>query len=112
MLHFKMPKKVLHYRTEAGKIPYREWIDSLTDQTGKAKILSRIDRAALGNLGNHKSVGSGVVELRINEGPGYRLYLGQHGKELIILLSGGDKSTQDIDIQSAKRYWQDYRRRT
>ena len=111
MLLLNVPKKILHYRTDGGRVPYREWIDSLRDKLGKAYILDRIDRAEDGNLGKQRSVGGGVVEMKIDFGPGYRVYLGQDGEELIILLCGGDKSTQDKDIRLAQDYWQDYRRR-
>ena len=106
-----MPKRILHYQTAAGKIPYRDWLDSLADKRTKAQILNRIDRAQDGNLGKHRSIGGGAIELKIDFGPGYRLYMGQDGAELIILLCGGDKSTQDKDIRLAQDYWQDYRRR-
>ena len=65
-----------------------------------------------GNLGKHRSVGGGVIELKIHFGPGYRLYLGQEGENLIILLCGGDKGTQGKDIRRAQYYWRDYRSRT
>ena len=112
MLRFSASRKVLHYQSETGKIPYREWINALKDKLGKAHILERIDRAEEGNLGKHRSVGGGVVELKIDFGPGYRVYLGQVGEELIILLCGGDKSNQDKEIRLAQKYWEDYRRRT
>ncbi|MBR8828638.1 MAG: type II toxin-antitoxin system RelE/ParE family toxin [Gomphosphaeria aponina SAG 52.96 = DSM 107014] len=69
----------------------------------------RLDRVVAGNLGNYRSVGEGVCELRINYGPGFRIYFGQIGSIIIILLSGGDKSTQKQDIKQAKQYWKDYR---
>ena len=106
-----MSKRILHYQTSLGRIPYREWIDSLTDKFGKAHIQNRINRSTYGNLGKHRTVGGGVVELKIDVGPGYRVYIGQEGEELILLLCGGDKSTQDKDIRLAQDYWQDYRRR-
>lgn len=71
----------------------------------------RIDRLSLGNLGDGKPVGSGVQELRIDFGPGYRVYIGQDGARLILLLCGGDKSSQAKDIQAAHAYWADYKRR-
>jgi putative addiction module killer protein len=106
-----MSKRILHYRTATGVIPYRAWFDSLKDKLAKAHIRNHIDRAQDGNFGKHRSVGGGVVELKIDFGPGYRVYLGQDGNDLIILLSGGDKSTQDKDVRLAQEYWQDYRRR-
>jgi putative addiction module killer protein len=82
---------------------FDKWIDGLTDLTGRAKIYARIERIAEGNLGDVRAVGEGVSELRINFGPGYRAYYKQIGKVVVILLCGGDKSTQDADIKRAKR---------
>jgi putative addiction module killer protein len=72
-----------------------------------AKILQRIDRVERGNFGKHKSVGEGVCELIVDFGPGYRVYFGQDGNEVVLLCAGG-KSTQNRDIDTAKRYWKDY----
>src|SRR5690242_1837732 len=99
------------YRMSDGRAPYEEWLDELRDVVGRAKIRVRLDRAALGNFGDHRTVGGGIIELRIDFGPGYRVYVGQHGQEIIVLLCGGDKSTQHKDIDSAHRYWEDYKRR-
>jgi len=75
----------------------------------KAKIAIRLDRLRAGNFGDSKSVGDGVLELRLDYGPGYRIYLGQDNETLVILLCGGDKSSQIKDITKAKDYWTDYR---
>ena len=99
------------YRTLDGRAPYEEWLESLRDLVGRAKIKVRIDRALLGNFGNHRSVGCGVIELKVDFGPGYRIYLAQYGEELIVLLCGGEKSTQDRDIAVAQKYWEDYKKR-
>ncbi len=80
---------------------YIKWIDSLRDINARARILVRIERLVAGNPGDVKPVGEGVSELRINVGPGYRVYYKQHRRELIILLAGGDKSTQAKDINTA-----------
>jgi len=77
---------------------YAKWIDNLRDIKARARILVRIERLAAGNPGDVKAVGEGVSELRITYGPGYRVYFKQQGQELIILLAGGDKSTQSKDI--------------
>jgi putative addiction module killer protein len=79
------------------------WFDSLKDLRGKSRIQARIDRIAFGHLGDMKSVGEGVLELRIFYGPGYRIYFRQYGDTLIVLLAGGDKSSQQKDIESAKK---------
>ena len=81
----------------------------MRDVNAQAKIISRLNRIVDGNLGDYRSVGEGVCELKINYGPGYRIYFGQIGMTIVILICGGDKSTQDQDIRQAKEYWTDYR---
>jgi putative addiction module killer protein len=81
---------------------FRIWLTGLRDERARARILKRLDRAQAGNLGDVAPVGDGVSEMRIFCGPGYRVYFVQRGKELIALLCGGDKSTQDADIAEAK----------
>ncbi|WP_298602685.1 type II toxin-antitoxin system RelE/ParE family toxin [uncultured Limnohabitans sp.] len=80
---------------------YAAWIDGLRDVQGRARILVRVARLAMGNPGDVKPVGDGVLELRIDFGPGYRVYFVQQGLEIVILLAGGDKSSQAIDIKTA-----------
>ena len=80
---------------------YRDWINSLKDRAGRSHIQVRIDRLANGNPGQHRRLGGGISELKINVGPGYRVYYMERGSELIILLAGGDKSTQSRDINTA-----------
>ena len=82
---------------------FENWLIKLNDSRAKAKILVRLKRAELGNLGDHKSVGDGVFEMRIDYGPGYRLYFARSGGVVIILLIGGDKSSQVKDIKKAKQ---------
>ena len=82
---------------------FSEWLGSLRDRRARARIVVRLERLADGNLGDCKSVKGGVHELRVDYGPGYRIYFFQRGKELVILLCGGDKRTQDADIAQAKR---------
>jgi len=106
------PKELHIFVTEEGREPFSEWLTSLRDIKARAKIRVRLDRASLGNLGDSHGVGEGVQELRIDYGPGYRIYLGQEGETMVLLLCGGDKSTQTKDIEKAKRYWNEYRRRS
>ena len=80
---------------------YAEWFSTLRDRQAKARIDIRIRRLSLGNPGDVKAVGEGVSELRIDYGPGYRVYFVQHGQTVVILLAGGDKRTQDRDIKTA-----------
>lgn len=87
---------------------FSEWLSALKDVRGKAKILVRIERLAAGNPGDVEPVGQGVSELKINYGPGYRVYYVQRGTRYILLLAGGDKDTQDSDIAEAKRLAEQY----
>lgn len=104
-------KTVLTYVKDNGFVLFNDWLESLRDRKSRAIIRTRINHIRLGNLGDCKSVGGGVSELRINFGSGYRIYFVQQENTIIILLSGGDKSSQDKDIKQAKLYWQDYKRR-
>lgn len=82
---------------------FHGWLGSLKDRRAKARIVDRLKRASNGNFGDVKSVGSGVSELRIDCGPGYRVYFFRRGKELVVLLCGGDKKSQSSDIETAVR---------
>ena len=86
---------------------FGHWLDTLKDIKGRARILARLDRLADGNPGDTKRVGAGVSELRINFGPGYRVYYTKRGRTIVILLCGGDKGTQQKDIERATRLAQD-----
>lgn len=105
------PKEIKIYETEGGRMPFSEWLDNLSDKKTRAKIRTRLDRVSCGNLGDHGSVGEGVLELREHHGPGYRIYCGREGDAMVILLCGGDKDSQQEDIKKAHEYWSDYRRR-
>jgi putative addiction module killer protein len=99
---------VEYYVTPNGKVPFREWQEHLKDKVAKAAIIRRVIRIQLGNFGDHKQVGDGVSELRIDVGPGYRVYYAVSGKAVIVILTAGDKRSQMRDIAQAKRYWQEY----
>lgn len=101
-------RRVQIFVARNGKAPFEQWLRSLRDKQTKARILARIDRVRLGNFGDCESVGAGVYELRIHVGSGYRIYFALHGLELVLLLCGGDKSTQARDIEKAKTYWQEF----
>ena len=103
-------KQVETYVCPDGRCPFDDWMDSLRDQRARARIRTRIGRVRLGNLGNCEPVGGGVLELKIDYGPGYRVYFGQVGTKVAILLCGGDKSSQSEDIKRAIEYWQDYKK--
>jgi len=105
-------KTIAIYETEDGKLPFKQWLDSLRDKTTIARINARLSRIEFGNFGDLRSVGNGVMELRLVFGSGYRIYYGLDGHKLVVLLTGGDKSTQDKDIKTAHNYSSDYLRRT
>ena len=105
------PRQIKNYQTADGRSPFEEWLASLRDLKATVKIEKRLQRVKLGNLGDYRSVGEGVCELKIDYGPGYRVYFGQIGSTVVLLLCGGDKSTQEQDILKAKEYWRDYERR-
>ena len=89
----------------------QDWLQRLRDKTAKAAVIRRIIRIELDDLGDHKRVGDGVSELRIDVGPGYRVYFGVMGKTVVVLLTAGDKSSQERDIARAKAYWKDHQKR-
>jgi putative addiction module killer protein len=105
------PREIKTYLTDDGRSFFEEWFNSLRDRKAKNRIQLRLDRLQLGNLGDCKPVGQGVFELRIDYGRGYRIYFGQVGLTIILLLCGGDKSTQQSDINQAQAYWRDYEER-
>jgi putative addiction module killer protein len=105
------PFELEYYVTDDGKIPFKEWLDDLKDIPGRAKIRIRLDRVRLGNLGDSRSVGEGVCELKVDYGPGYRIYFAREGKRIILLLLGGDKSTQSKDVERAKLFLKDWKGR-
>jgi putative addiction module killer protein len=105
------PFEIEYYSTREGKIPFKAWLEGLGDVVGRAKIRVRLDRARLGGIGDNRSLGEGVHELRVDYGPGYRIYFAIEGMRILLLLLGGDKSRQQRDIATAKGYWRDYKER-
>ena len=103
-------KELVIYETFDGKAPFEEWLKGL-DQPVRDIVRVRLDRLERGHAGHCEPVGEGVYELKIYFGPGYRVYFGEDSRELLVLLYGGDKGTQERDIHKARAYWQDYKRR-
>lgn len=105
-----VPKTLWFYERADGAVPVRDWLDMLSriDQQTYDRIIDFLERVEDGNTSNFNPVGSGVTELKMDFGPGYRIYFGQDGRDFVILLIGGDKSTQEKDIATAKGYWRDY----
>ena len=107
----KSSVEIRHYITATGWDPYQQWLDGLKDLKGRVIIQRRIDRVANENFGDHRFCGDGVWELRIDYGPGYRVYYARAAETVVLLLCGGSKRSQSADIKEAARYWADYHRR-
>jgi putative addiction module killer protein len=99
------PYHLEYYLEDNGSAPFSEWLSNLRDRNAHARISARLNRVKLGNFGVVKALGDGVNELKIDYGPGYRLYYAMNGKTVVLLLIGGDKSTQSQEIKTAKSYW-------
>jgi putative addiction module killer protein len=104
--------EIRRYLTRSGRDLFGEWLDGLKDNRTRAKIIARIDRLSLGNFGDCKSLRGGLSELRIDCGPGYRVYYTMVGRTCVLLLSGGDKRKQSADIRRTAEYLKDYLERT
>jgi putative addiction module killer protein len=102
--------EIRYFLFENARSPFQEWFESI-DSAHRAKVAAAIARLEQGNLSNVKSVGAGVLEYRINFGPGYRFYFGRNGATLVILLTGGTKNRQQRDIESAQALWAAYKMR-
>ena len=102
------PKQIIIYANQDGYEPFAEWMDNLRDRQGKRRILQRLRRLEQGNYGDVAPIGDGLSELRMFFGPGYRVYFGEDAENIVVILCGGDKSTQNQDIEDAKAYWKEY----
>jgi putative addiction module killer protein len=102
------PKQIVFYADVDGNEPFQIWLDDLRDIQGRRRIIKRLLRVQQGNYGDVESIGEGLSELRLFFGPGYRVYFGEDAENIVIILCGGDKSSQDRDIANAKAYWQEY----
>ena|SRR5579864_7597887 len=103
------PKQVIFFADDEGREPFTEWLNNLRDSAGRKRILARLSRLEQGNYGDYKPVGEGVRELRMFFASGYRVYFGEYGSCIVVLLCGGNKASQDNDIQQAKAYWKEYK---
>lgn len=103
--------EIKEYLTADGWSPFAQWLQGLRDRDARARILVRLNRIRLGNFGDCKSVGNGVMEFRLPFGPGYRVYYAREAQSVVLLLCGGDKGTQRTDVDRAIAYWRDYRSR-
>lgn len=105
-------KELRIYEQSSGKKPFEDWLFGLRDKTVIARVAARLNRVAHGNMGDVKSLGDGLSELRLAFGGGYRVYFALDGDTIIILLSGGDKGSQTRDIKQARTFLTDYRSRS
>ncbi len=104
--------EVVDYLSSDGRDPFKDWLAKLADRQARARIVVRVQRLRAGNFGDCKPLTDGVWELRIDHGPGYRVYYARTGNTLLLLLVGGDKRSQQADIAQAVEYLQDWKRRT
>ena len=102
-------RKLQFHRTQNGREPFTEWLESIRDRKIQTRIRGRIDRVEAGNFGDCQSVGDGVFELRLHFGQGYRIYFGEVANTIVLLLCGGEKSSQTRDIERAKTYWREHK---
>lgn len=100
-------RNLRNYKTPSGKIPFLDWLNAIKDPVVRHRIRRRLDRVELGNFGDYKILDEDVCELRLDFGPGFRIYFAEEGDVIVILLCGGDKSTQEKDIKTAKKYWKE-----
>lgn len=106
-----MEIEIEFYRTASGRNPFDDWFESILEMHTRSKILTRLDRLKLGNFGDCKAIGDGLAELRIHYGPGIRVYYSKIGNKVILLLCGGEKSSQTKDINKAKEFLREYQSR-
>ena len=104
--------EIRHYVSRAGRDTFDEWLTELADARAQAKIATRLNRLVAGNFGDTKSLRQGLFGLRLDWGPGYRVYCAMIGRECVLLLCGGDKRKQAADIARALEYWKDYKERS
>ncbi len=103
--------ELIRYQQDDGNCPIGDWLQGMKDKRARAQIEIRLQRLSAGNFGQCRALRAGVMELKVDVGPGYRVYCAKHGDALIVLLCGGDKSTQDRDIDCAIDYWKHWKQR-
>jgi putative addiction module killer protein len=103
--------ELLRYQRDDKREPFTEWLNAMRDKVAQARIRVRLRQVQAGNFGDCEPVGDGVIELRVHVGAGYRVYCGRHGKSVVLLLCGGDKRSQPVDIKQAKELWMEWKRR-
>ena len=103
-----LAKQLIFYEDKSGRIPFLSWLESLDFKT-EARVRNRLTRLEMGNMGDCKSIGEGISELRLFFGPGYRIYFGEIDSKKILLLIGGTKNSQKRDIKKAKEFWKSYK---
>lgn len=108
-MHDVHTREIRVYRTRNNREPFTQWLESIRDQSTRRRIRARLEQLKFGNFGDYKLISDGVYELRLHFGAGYRIYFGQIRDTTILLLCGGDKSSQTQDIDRAKMYWQEYK---
>lgn len=97
--------EIKYVKDSEGRSPFLKWLEDLKDKVGRARIRVAVDRLERGNFGNCRSLGEGLHELKIDFGPGYRVYFGVMGQQIVVILCGGSKRTQSRDIEKALEYW-------
>jgi putative addiction module killer protein len=103
--------EIRNYADASGKVPFRDWLYAMKDKAGQKRIMARLARVMAGNLGDCKPLRDGVMELKVDFGPGYRVYMSRQGAVLVLLLCAGDKSSQSRDIELAIEYLDDWKQR-
>jgi putative addiction module killer protein len=103
-----MQKSIFFYKDALGNEPFKDWINRLRDARTRRRIWQRLRRLEQGNYGDCESLGNGVFELRLFFGPGFRVYFGEENDQIVIILCGGDKSSQTRNIKTAKQYWKEF----
>ena len=106
------PRDVQYYETPTGKLPAKDWLESVKDSLTQAILYKRIRQAGLGQFGKTRNVGEGVSELKVDYGPGFRVYYGIHEDKLILILLAGSKRSQESDIKKSKAYWAEWKGRS